>query len=506
MTATATPAMQDEICAQFGIPFRRIRRDIHRPNLRLEVIAGGDEPEKRRMLVNVCRTARGAGIVYVRSRERAEELAVYLGAMGLAADRYHAGLDAEERAASQAAFMLGRTRFLVATVAFGMGIDKTNVRLVCHYDLPESPEAYVQEAGRAGRDGKPSRCVLLHVPADRRMQHGRLRHSRPAADRVAAVATAIRERLERGETLMVRDDLERELGAESAEIRVAISLLEQCGDLRRGFDAPHAVSLYVRRPPDSHEERALMERARLRPRQRLTLETREWCARLEVPPEALEPLLLTAAEAGWLEYRGSGRAMILQRAGDSSSSRERLRALLRRAADEDANRARALLGYLDTKACRAQFLAAYFATPLPAPCGGCDRCSTDRPTPNDQRQTTHGALGPSSFVTGHSSLAGAPPSADRDELVEEIYQRLRAWRRLVSDTEERAPFEVMPDEVLRAISEQQPHSAIELIGLPGLSATHIESHGEALVEIVMSATAAGRVPEDAAAYARTGPD
>src|SRR5205823_8568109 len=139
-----------------------------------------------------------------RSRERAEELAAYLGTMGLAADRYHAGLEAEERAAAQTAFMLGRARFLVATVAFGMGIDKTNVRLVCHYDLPESPEAYTQESGRAGRDGKPSRCVLLHAPADRATLRARLRHSRPAADHIAAIAAAIRERLRRGEMLIVR--------------------------------------------------------------------------------------------------------------------------------------------------------------------------------------------------------------------------------------------------------------------------------------------------------------
>src|SRR5206468_3933717 len=99
----------------------------------------------------------------------------------------------------------------------------------------------------------------------------------------------------------------------ATEIRVAISLLEQCGELRRGFDVPRAVSLYVRRPPESPEERAFVDRARLRPRQRLTLEPAEWCARLGVTLEALEPLLLATAETGWLEYHGSGRAMRLER-------------------------------------------------------------------------------------------------------------------------------------------------------------------------------------------------
>src|SRR5439155_27000670 len=133
-------------------------------------------------------------------------------------------------------------------------------------------------------------------PADRASLHSRLRHARPAAGSVAAVAGAIRERLQRGETLIVRDDLEREVGVESTEIRVAVSLLEQCGELRRGFDVPRATALYVRRPPDDVAGRDLVERARLRQRQRLTLGPAEWCDRLGVALEELEPLLLEAAE------------------------------------------------------------------------------------------------------------------------------------------------------------------------------------------------------------------
>ena len=110
---------------------------------------------------------------------------------------------------------------------------------------------------------------------------------------------------------------------ESTEIRVAISLLEQCGELRRGFDLPRAISLYIRRAPETPDERELIERARLRPRQRLTLAPAEWCARLGVTAEALEPTLLQAADSGWLEYRGSGRAMRLERVEGNCVSREK---------------------------------------------------------------------------------------------------------------------------------------------------------------------------------------
>src|SRR5439155_56602 len=109
----------------------------------------------------------GGAISYANSRERCEKLAAFLRRQNLPAAHYHAGLEREERQQTQERFMLGRVRIIVATVAFGMGVDKANVRLVVHFSMPESLEAYAQEAGRAGRDGKPSRCVLLYASADK---------------------------------------------------------------------------------------------------------------------------------------------------------------------------------------------------------------------------------------------------------------------------------------------------------------------------------------------------
>ena len=156
LTATATPEMQIEIAAQLGRDLVPLTASTFRPNLRLEAIACANADEKMEQLKKACKETPGAAVIYASSRDRCEKLAAYLNRQGIRAAFYHAGLDRETRKQTQEDFMLGRVRAIVATVAFGMGVDKANVRLVAHFTLPESLESYTQEAGRAGRDGKPS--------------------------------------------------------------------------------------------------------------------------------------------------------------------------------------------------------------------------------------------------------------------------------------------------------------------------------------------------------------
>ena len=159
LTATATPEVADDIMARLG--FREphlIKSGFERPNLSYIVRRTQD---KLGQIRSVCEGVQGTGIVYVRSRSRAQEMAASLRQAGIRADFYHAGLGAASRSQRQEDWKAGRTRVMVCTNAFGMGIDKADVRFVVHADLPDSPEAYFQEAGRAGRDGKPSWAVLL---------------------------------------------------------------------------------------------------------------------------------------------------------------------------------------------------------------------------------------------------------------------------------------------------------------------------------------------------------
>ncbi len=159
LTATATPPVADDIMDRLAFKEKLVLRSgFERPNLSYIVRKAED---KNTQLLNICRGVPGSGIIYARNRRKCEELSAFLQSKGVSASFYHAGLGPRTRSERQAMWKDGRTAVMVCTNAFGMGIDKADVRFVAHYDLPDSPEAYFQEAGRAGRDGKRSYALLL---------------------------------------------------------------------------------------------------------------------------------------------------------------------------------------------------------------------------------------------------------------------------------------------------------------------------------------------------------
>lgn len=164
VTATATPSVAQDIMERLGFKEKLLLKSgFERPNLSYIIRQVED---KYSQILNVCNGVPGTGIVYARNRRKCEELSEFLRAQGVSASFYHAGLGGQARAERQAAWKSGAVRVMVCTNAFGMGIDKPDVRFVVHYDLPESPEAYFQEAGRAGRDGKRSFAVQLWNSVD----------------------------------------------------------------------------------------------------------------------------------------------------------------------------------------------------------------------------------------------------------------------------------------------------------------------------------------------------
>ncbi len=374
LTATATAAMRDEITDRLGRPFTLVNLGTYRPNLALHVRACSGREEKWDQLLRACETEPGATIVYISLRRGAEILADRLRAAGMTTVHYHAGLDREEREEAHESFMRGRARVVVATIAFGMGIDRADIRQVVHYGAPGSLEAYHQEVGRAGRDGLPARCILLHDSHDRRVLRRRERDHRLLPDLVARVLREVALRLAAGEAILQPDDLLRDLEIEETQLRVALGLLEELGVVQRDFDLPHVISLWWSGRAGDPEFDRFVEAAHLRARQRLSLPTLDLAEASGLEPGALEERLLDWNDRGWLEARGSARGLRLRMRRGSAELEPGIHRALAQMAAAASDRLESLFDFLEARGCRAQSIAAYFDSPLPRPCGVCDRC------------------------------------------------------------------------------------------------------------------------------------
>jgi len=383
MTATAPPRVRRDMIKHLG-DMRIIPGDVTRLNLQLEVFHARNADDKLRHLLAFCKTESGSGIVYAGTRARCEELAALLRRHGIVAGHYHAGI--ADRAGVQDDFMAGRIRVVVATIAFGLGIDKPDIRFIVHFVPPDSLEAYYQEAGRAGRDGLPSRCLLMYSSSDRGTLTRRTRQNALPVEFLRAVYAAVKRRLGGASSGRVAAaDLERDLQADNTRVRVALSLLEQVELLRRGTDVPRAAIVCLTTsdvPAAAPELAAFCQVARLRPGQPLTLDLVDVAQRAELPLDDIERRMLEWADAGWLSYRPAGRDLLLELPPPPADSAERITTLLERYETIQAQRVDEIAAYARTLRCRHGYINAYLGGRIIERCTACDNCVEIQPPPD----------------------------------------------------------------------------------------------------------------------------
>ena len=253
MTATATPADATAIGDALGRRLELVRTSAHRPNLRYDVErAENGEERLRALLARLAEHEGEAAIVYARSRRSCEEVARMLQGHRVVAEHYHAGLEPDERTRVQESFAAGRTPVVVATTAFGMGIDKPDVRLVALLNFPDSLESYVQMVGRAGRDGGTSDTVLFAGDADAASLRRFAQRSVPTAELLRRVYRVVRD----AGGLVEPDALAHAVDDEH-DPRVLVGMLEHAGIWVRGYDEGRALRIELR--PVAHEAGAVVE-------------------------------------------------------------------------------------------------------------------------------------------------------------------------------------------------------------------------------------------------------
>ncbi len=230
-TATATPAVQQQVVKLLGINKAKIVvAGFNRPNLHLSVKHLADDEAKLQTLQSLLhKQSDGSAIIYTATRKNSEMVADFIQRLGLPAAPYHAGLDRDTRYRIQTDFKADRLRVVVATNAFGMGVDKPTVRLVVHYNIPGSVEAYYQEAGRAGRDGLDADCVVLFTERDRGLQEFLIKADIPTFANLEQLYNTLNYLARDGEAQAAILELANTLKLHPTKLRVCLSELEQAG-------------------------------------------------------------------------------------------------------------------------------------------------------------------------------------------------------------------------------------------------------------------------------------
>lgn len=398
VTATATPEVADDIEQQIGRPLHRILRPTFRDNLYLASLKVSGEEEKLWATLEMSQNTEGCGLVYAGSREKCEQLARMLTRYGINAGFYHAGLPPEERAAAQDRFMSGEVRVMAATVAFGMGVDKSDIRFLIHFHPSRSLENYYQEAGRAGRDGQPSRCILLHSNPDSTNARRRLREDALTQERVRSVYQVIRQLLlgQPARTgLIASDALVQAMDGDEGLVRAALPILEEVGLIFRHGDLPSRMRLFTNstteeipdlfemaspvggKDVDAQLDAETDERARLKWAigQGGDFDPVTLSSSVDIALADLEGVLLSLRDSGQIQYWPGPRQMLLELLPPPPDAKEALANLLNDRAKRDVTKVDAMLAYTQEAKCRHQQIARYFGDRWPRlQCGACDVC------------------------------------------------------------------------------------------------------------------------------------
>ena len=462
LTATAPPAVQADILATLGVPDEGIvNTGARRPNLALSVEVPDDRD--RRLIELVRQDPTAPTIVYALRQADTERLAALLDRAGVAARAYHAGLDASVRAEVQDSFLHDEIACVVATIAFGMGVDKPNVRRVIHAHAPKSLEGYVQEVGRAGRDGLPAQGVLLYDDDDLPALANFVEAKAPTDDAVRGALNAAFTAKETPDVVAFNPyTIGDQFDLDAVAVRTLFARLELRGIVRAltpaydryqfplSYDPESALDALGER--DGRDWCELVAQGR-RGRSLVTVELREAARAIGLPIASALSIVRRVEEAGGAELRASGvlhRYQILRRP-DRQVDTPALLDSVRDAVEGERLRLGAVRGYVLADTCRQAHAVAYLGDADTSACGICDVCQGASPLSEDQlaREDWRARFDPD-IVWRMAADFGADDIAIARALCQVTTTRSRPYRKSRSwGLLERAPYA----EVLQVVRE-----------------------------------------------------
>jgi ATP-dependent DNA helicase RecQ len=498
LTATATPLVQRDILQQLQLQNPGVFiTGFRRSNLAVEVVELS-KPQRPEFALKLLKdaTARPA-IIYAGSRKQAEEFASTMHKHFPTA-AYHAGLDAQTRDRVQRAFLGGKLDCVVATVAFGMGVDKADVRTVVHVALPGSIEAFYQEIGRAGRDGKPSRTVLLHGFADRRLQEFFLEKNYPPTSELETVARALTDAFVPVETLVKKARLDRETLDRAIEKLLATGLagMDMAGDVRlapnQGNDAKWQTG---------YEAQVANRRAQI---DRMVAFTESTECRMRALVQHFGDTSDTARSCGLCDVcnpSGSGSANAAHQ--PTTEERTWLRAILSALEGRSTSTGK-LFTDLHLMKDRSDFdtlLDGLARAGLIAISNDTFRNPEGKDITYKKAAITHEGREPDEATLDtvwiRGSLSGAPAgkkksasksrtavaSAPLNPKAEELFGKLREWRTEVARPTKTPAFMILSDAVMRAIANHVPQNLTALHAVPGMGPAKVDRYGAEILAV-----------------------
>lgn len=473
-TATATEEVRQDIIAQLDLEDpASIVSGFDRPNLRYVVRFTPSEEQKLAKLDEVLAKIQGSAIIYAAKRKNVEVIAEHLAAQGIDVAAYHAGLDDMARSDAQDRFMCNDARVVVATNAFGMGVDKPDVRVVIHYDLPGTVEAYYQEAGRAGRDGHTAFCVLLFSPADRYLQEFFIEGSCPKPETIRAVYEVLKGRPEE-EIFLSHEAINRQLPLKAHDMAVGttLNLLERAGLIERsarGAAVAHLQLLVTNAmAPRSAVQQAVLDYLRMHPAAEVgfSIELGAVAGALGVPRDGLNHALLALRQKGAIDYVPPARTRglkVVKRIANPLADMDEVFLAAKQA--REIGKLERMVAFAYARHCRRGAILDYFGERVRGNCGRCDVCN--------------GQLDP-------ALQPGAPRASEAAEPNAALFETLRGLRGRRARELDVPAYMVFADAALREMATYLPGSYDEFMAIKGVGKEKLARHGDEFLGAIVA--------------------